>query len=66
MKFKFKEGDKVKIINTFSEYDEFIGTIECKFLNAITNSNKYSLIIGETILREVFDERNLIKYNEEV
>lgn len=66
MNFKFKEGDKVKIINTFSEYDEFIGTIECKFRNNITNSNKYSLIIGETILREVFDERNLIKYNEEV
>lgn len=65
MNFKFKEGDKVKVDCILSKYHNFIGIIECKLLNPMYNSNKYVLRIGDTILREVIDEKYLQLYEME-
>lgn len=65
MNFKFKEGDKVKVECILSKYHNFIGTVEYKLLNPICNSNKYVLRIGDTILREVMDEKYLQLYEME-
>lgn len=62
MNFKFKEGEKVKVNCVLSKYHNFIGTVEYALLNPISNSNKYVLRIGETILREVIDEKYLQLY----
>lgn len=65
MKFKFEVGSRVKIKLSLSEFNDFIGIVDGMFYNTITNSNKYILIIGETIMKEVFDEQNLELYDME-
>lgn len=65
MNFKFEVGSKVKIKLLLSEFNNFIGVIHGRFYNPITNSDKYILVIGETMFMEVFDEKYLELYEME-
>lgn len=62
-KFKFEIGQKVKIINTYSSYDNTIGTIVYRF--CFKSYNNYYVCLGNKKIDDgaTIYEKNLILVN---
>lgn len=60
--FSHEIGNKVKINSFLSQFDEFIGVIEDRWVSQRSGKVKYGVNLGGCILVQIFEEDELIRY----